>query len=328
MEPLYVIVVFAAFGGFFLAFYIHHKKRKKEKMVCLLGMECEGVIYSEFSKFLGMPVELLGMAYYTLIGISYGVFLILPNLISPSFVFLVLAVTTAALLFSAYLTFIQAVLLKQWCSWCLISAGICTVIFFSALFGSGFGFIPLLAEHHLFIAILHILGVALGLGGVTFTDIFFFKFLKDLRISDWEADILHTLSQVIWFALIIIVVTGISLYLPEMDELNQSPWFLVKLIIVAVIIVNGAFLNLFISPKLVKISFGKKHDHKEGELHLLRKAAFALGAISLTSWYSVFILGMWNPNLSFGMILTAYLSLIGLAIIISQFVEERFYNKV
>jgi uncharacterized membrane protein len=323
----HIILIFAAFGGFLLAFYIRHKKQARETMVCPLHSDCDAVIYSEYSRFLGIPVEILGLFYYGLVAVGYALFLTLPALASPLVVFSVLALTTAAFLFSLYLTFIQAFLLKQWCAWCLASAGLCAVIFATALSISEFGFVSLLDRYRGLVLAGHFLGVALGLGGATITDIFFFKFLKDFRISEWEAEVMHTLSQVIWFALALLVLSGFGLYLPETERLNQSAKFLVKMIAVAVLIVNGSFLNLLVAPKLVKISFGERHRHEAGELHHIRKLAFALGAVSLVSWYSAFILGMLRASpLEFLPLLLIYLFLLGGAIIGSQ-VMERSLSK-
>ena len=325
---LHILLIFTAFGGFLLSFYIRHKKHSHEKMICPLKSNCDTVIYSPYSKFFGVPLELLGLLYYGLIAVGYALFLIFPTLATPLVVFGVLFATTAALLFSLYLIFIQAFTLKQWCTWCLMSAGLCVIIFATALSISELGFISLLAEHHDLIVILHIFGVALGLGGATIADIFFFKFLKDLRISEWEAGILHTLSQIIWFALAILVLSGIGLYLPEAQELNQSSKFLVKMVVVFVLILNGAFLNLLIAPKLVKISFGQKHHHQTGELHHIRKLAFALGAISLVSWYSAFILGMLRfISIDFLPLLLIYVGILSGAVIASQLLERSFAKR-
>jgi hypothetical protein len=136
---------------------------------------------------------------------------------------------------------------------------------------------------------------------------------------------LHTLSQVIWFALAVLVLTGLGLYLPKAQEFNKSAKFLVKIIVVTVIIVNGAFLNLLIAPKLVKISSGQEHKHETGELRRARKVAFALGAISIVSWYSAFFLAMWRKiPLGFSSLLLIYLFIVGLAVIASQFLEKSF----
>ena len=321
----HLIVIFAAFGGFLLAFYIRHKKQSHEKMICPLDSDCDAVIYSQYSKFFGIPVEILGIFYYSLVALSYAVFLVLPELASPLVVFGVLAATTTALLFSLYLTFIQAFSLRQWCTWCLMSAGLCSTIFFAALFGTKIGFLQILEDHRGIILIFHGVGAALGLGAATITDIFFFKFLKDSRISEWEADVMHTLSQFIWFALGVLVITGLGLYLPAAGVLNETPKFLVKVIGVAVLIVNGAFLNLFISPRLIKISFGESHDHQAGELRNIRRLAFALGAVSITSWYVTFLLGTFRKiDMEFGPLILIYLGIVAAGVIISQIVEYIF----
>ncbi|MDP3731164.1 MAG: vitamin K epoxide reductase family protein [bacterium] len=319
----YYISILAALGGFFLAFYIHRKKTAHRPLVCPLKSNCDAVIHSRYSKFFGIPVELLGMFYYVLVAASYVIFLKFPELMPSVVVFGVLFMTSAAFVFSLYLTFIQAFVLKQWCTWCLMSAGLCTVIFVSVLSGSGFGPVSLLAEHKVIVMILHVFGVALGLGGATISDLFFFKFLKNFRISEEEADIMHTLSQVIWFALAIIVLSGLGLYFPKAEILNQSPKFLVKMLIVGVIIANGTLLNLLISPRLVKISFAEKHEHQSGKLHHIRRLAFSLGAVSFVSWYSAFILGMLRSvPISFWQLFGLYSLVLALAITGSQIMER------
>jgi len=320
----YTLIILLAFGGFLIANYIRQHKYRGKALVCPIGHACDPVIHSEYSRFLGIPLEFMGMGYYGLVTVAYLFFALGPGLPHITASFIILALTAAALLFSIYLTFIQAFVLRQWCTWCLISAGLCVFIFALALSGSGYGFITLLAEHHAVFLGLHLLGIAFGLGGATISDVMFFKFLKDLRISTAEKEVLATLSQVIWFGLAVLVLSGLGLYLPESVELNQSAKFLVKMIVVWVIIINGAFLNLLIAPNLVKISFGLSHAHMPGELHRIRKLSFAMGAVSLVSWYSAFVLGLLRTSpASFGVILGAYVVLILLGVAISQLVERQ-----
>lgn len=322
-----MILIFAAFAGFLLSFYIRQKKHSKERLVCPLDSDCDSVIHSDYSVFLGFPVEVLGMIYYGVVAVSYGVFLMFPSLVSSLTVFSVLVLSTAAFFFSVYLTSIQIFAIKQLCTWCLVSAGLSTAIFFTTLAGSEFGFISLLLEHHNIVLMFHLFGFAIGLGAVTVTDVLFFKFLKDFKISEFEADVLRTLSQIVWFALIVIAISGFGLYLSEAGELNQSGKFLAKMLVVAVILLNGVFLNIVVSPKLVSISFGKKHEHEEGELGRLRKLAYSSGALSLASWYYAAALGMARqPTLGFKGLIFVYLFMVGAGILISQ-VFERANSK-
>lgn len=324
----YVIIIFVAFSGLLLAAYIRHKKASKETLVCPLKSDCETVIFSDYSRFFGIPVELLGVAYYLAVAVAYGVFLAVPTEMPQLVIFGMFSLTIIAFLFSLYLTFIQAFALKQWCTWCLASAGMCTAIFALTVFASPHSPVALFDKYHELIKGLHVMAAAIGLGSATVTDVFFFRFLRDFKISEQETDVFNTLSQVIWLALAVIVVTGAGLYLPEAAHLVESSKFLMKMIVVAVIITNGLFLNLLISPKLVHISFGGPHHHESGELHSLRKLSFALGAISIASWYSAFILGMLHkPPLSFYQLLGVYLALVAVAVIGSQIMERMLAKK-
>src|SRR3989344_2005836 len=132
----YIIIIFIAFSGFLLAAYIRHKKVYKETLVCPLKANCDTVIFSDYSKFFGVPVELLGMAYYLMVAVAYGFFLSVPVDMPHFLLSGIFFATIAAFFFSLYLAYIQAFTLKQWCTWCLVSAGFCTVIFFLALLGT------------------------------------------------------------------------------------------------------------------------------------------------------------------------------------------------
>src|SRR3989338_5890441 len=109
----YIAIIFAAFSGFLIAFYIHRKKRANETLVYPLNSDCGAVIHSEYSKFLGIPVELLGTLYYGLIAASYVLVMVSSVSAPPVFTSGVLAITAAAFLFSLYLTFLQIFTIRQ-----------------------------------------------------------------------------------------------------------------------------------------------------------------------------------------------------------------------
>lgn len=327
--PFYVVVIFLAFSGFLIAFFIGHKKQSKEVMVCPLKANCDLVIHSQYSEFLGIPIERLGMVYYGIIALSYGLFLIFPSIIHSFWIFLLYVLTISAFLFSIYLTFIQAFAIKNWCTWCLISAGICTLVFFISISSSIFPFDSILLQYRDLINLANLLTMALGIGSATIADMLFLRFLKDFRISESESEILTTISHIIWLALAIIIVTELGLFIPNMEELNQAAQLLGKVVVVGIIVVNGAFMNFFISPRLVRISLREKHPHEVGELRSLRKLAFALVSISIVSWYSALIFGsLKDPSLNLGMLIIFYLlALIG-GIVIGQQIEKSFSRQM
>ncbi len=314
--------IFFAIAGFLLAGYVYIKKSKKENLVCPMDGKCDEVVNSRYSKFMGVRVELLGMLYYAMIILAYSFILFMPDVVGDVFKFFMTGITVAAFLFSAYLVFIQAFVLRMWCTWCLFSAGFSTFIFVTAVFGADFSLPALLNEYHGVVVFFHALAAAIGVGATTITDVLFFKFLKDYKISESEKSIMDTLSGVIWIALAVLVLTGVGLFIADPERFLASSKFITKVLAVSVLIINGVLLNLLISPKMLEIDFGKE-NRDNGNLDFMRRLAFALGAISISSWYVVFLLGsLRSIPLSVTAGITIYLSILVLAIVGSQIFDR------
>ncbi len=316
-------IVFALAGSS-VASYVHIKKTTNLPMVCPLKGDCDSVTRSRFSTFLGIPVETIGLAYYALVAVVYALNTILPSGLPDVVMFLTIGVTIGAFVFSLYLTFIQAFVVRSWCTWCLLSAGFSTFIFITAVFGTHIDIIVLLKNYKTLIIVLHALAGAVGLGAATVSDVFFFKFMKDYKVSQSEHEMVKTLSNVIWCALGIIIVTGIGLFVPKSDVLLMSSKFLIKMTGVGVLVLNGLVLNLLVSPRLMDITFHEGYDHKSGELHALRKLSFASGSISIVTWYMVFTLGLFPKiPVDYRTALLLYVALLCFAVAGSQFMDRR-----
>jgi uncharacterized membrane protein len=130
---LHSIIILCAFGGVSIALYIHRKKRLHEPLTCPIGHSCDPVIHSRFSRFMDMPVEILGVLYYTIVVVAYLLFLFAPSLAQTVPSLILFALSALAFLFSLYLIAVQLFILRQWCTWCIISALLCTVIFLAAM---------------------------------------------------------------------------------------------------------------------------------------------------------------------------------------------------
>lgn len=146
---LEIVIALLGFSGFLLASYIRDTKKSSTPLVCPLEGSCETVVHSKYSFFLGIPVELLGIIYYGFVTLAYFFYAFFPGIMPGIISYLILGLSTAAFLFSLYLTAVQSFLLKHWCTWCLISAGICTAII-------------ILASYHSSDQILELVKVALG----------------------------------------------------------------------------------------------------------------------------------------------------------------------
>ena len=124
-----VLILFLGFLGFMVAEHIRNHKKNNAPLVCPIGFDCHAVVHSDYSTFLGMPVETLGMIYYACISLAY-LFLALTAEIIPSLMLNFLTIISlGAFLFSSYLICVQIFILKKGCSWCIVSALISALIF-------------------------------------------------------------------------------------------------------------------------------------------------------------------------------------------------------
>ncbi|MEK7070410.1 MAG: vitamin K epoxide reductase family protein [Patescibacteria group bacterium] len=130
---IYLGIIILAIIGFFVAFRIYREKKKKTPLICPRNFKCDGVVKSRYSKLFGAPVELFGIIYYVFIAVIFTLFLFLPTVVGFAFILFIFLVTSSAFSFSIYLTYIQIFKIKEFCSWCLTSAAISTVIFFLVL---------------------------------------------------------------------------------------------------------------------------------------------------------------------------------------------------
>ncbi len=125
---LKILIVLLAFLGFCVAKKIHKSKKKGKPFVCPMNFDCHKVTTSEYSKLFGVPLEYLGMLYYAIIFIAYLIMLAAPHLMSEMFTQGIIVLSIVAFVFSFFLTYVQAVKIREWCSWCLVSALISTTI--------------------------------------------------------------------------------------------------------------------------------------------------------------------------------------------------------
>jgi len=126
----YTLIFFLlSLSGIWLCEKIHKEKKQEKVLTCYLGADCENVVRGQFSSFLGIGLEVYGGLYYSFILYSYLILYIYNFQVASLFSILVFGISVFAFIFSLSLTFIQAFIIKKWCSWCLISASLCMLIF-------------------------------------------------------------------------------------------------------------------------------------------------------------------------------------------------------
>ncbi len=125
-----------ALAGFFVALYLSlWKLGVVGNLACGTG-GCEYVQTSPYAVFFGIPVAFYGVAgYVALFAVSLaGLQPRWADRGEPTVA--LVALSGAGLAFTAYLTYLEAAVIRAWCQWCLVSAGIITAIFAVSLAGA------------------------------------------------------------------------------------------------------------------------------------------------------------------------------------------------
>ncbi len=157
--------------------------------------------------------------------------------------------------------------------------------------------------------ILHLFGIAIGAGGVFFSDLVFFKSIKDGKLSSTEFGFMELGSKMVWAGLAVLVISGALLFSLDPDKYLASSKFLAKITIVAVIIANGIFLHLKYIPKFKKAV--REGEMQIGEYIKSNPLLLVSGVVSAVSWSSAIILGAFRGiPYSYWMILDVYVGVV------------------
>ncbi len=123
---LYKLIIVLGIVGLLLSNHIFTNKKSKKKLICPLRSNCEKVVKSNYATLYGIPLEVLGMYYYGGTSLLYA--LAVGFYMPASVFFFLFWVSLSGVIFSLYLIALQAFVLKDWCVWCLGSAGISILI--------------------------------------------------------------------------------------------------------------------------------------------------------------------------------------------------------
>jgi uncharacterized membrane protein len=110
-----------ALAGAGIAAYLTWVHYHPGALVCLSGGGCETVQKSRYSELAGLPVALLGLVAYVLLGAS-AAFRGLAVAAAAA------AVAIAGLVFALWLVYVQGAILHAWCNWCLASDVVLTLL--------------------------------------------------------------------------------------------------------------------------------------------------------------------------------------------------------
>jgi uncharacterized membrane protein len=114
--------------------YLTYTRFAGTSAVCFFAHGCETVAQSPYSIVFGIPLSVIGLVLYIL---SAGLFFVLyKNMYSewlPVLEQARLFVVTLGFVFSMYFTYLQAYVINAWCTYCIISALLWTLLFVTTL---------------------------------------------------------------------------------------------------------------------------------------------------------------------------------------------------
>lgn len=129
-----IAIIILGLAGVLLCLKIYRKKRSPKPLVCMLGADCNAVLKSDYSTFFGIGLEIYGLMYYSFITLSYLSNFFYPQIQLLNLPLILFGLSSFAFLLSVVLISIQAFIIRSWCSWCLVSALISTLIFVFSIF--------------------------------------------------------------------------------------------------------------------------------------------------------------------------------------------------
>jgi uncharacterized membrane protein len=128
-----MVIAILSLIGLFVALYLWaHNAGLTGPIVCGVG-DCATVQSSEYARIGPVPVSAIGVfGYIALLGLSFAG-IQAGRRDSRGIGALLLAGAGGGVAFSAYLTYLEAAVIKAWCQYCVASAIVITLIFLATL---------------------------------------------------------------------------------------------------------------------------------------------------------------------------------------------------
>jgi uncharacterized membrane protein len=109
--------------GISIASYLIQKRRAAEQPICLIGQDCSVVLKSKYNKLFLIHNDVAGLLFY--ISAAVITALLLLDIGNPDLLIWGMGLLLAAgSLMSFVFTYLQWRVIKAWCFWCVVSAGI------------------------------------------------------------------------------------------------------------------------------------------------------------------------------------------------------------
>lgn len=170
----------------------------------------------------------------------------------------------------------------------------------------------------------HIVGVAVGAGGATMSDVLFVTSLRDNRIDHSELRLLKMASQIVVMGLVLLTITGVGFLLTGS---LTSPRFWAKMTIVSIASINGFVMHRKLFPVFERCA---KEGIAVGSADFIKHAPLLIvaGPVSAISWYAAIVLGIWRTApFTYLQFMTIYGLLLALTIAVSTIAVQLMLHR-
>ena len=131
--PFVTTFILLSILGVIDAGYLFHSHRKEKPLICPLDHPCDVVTESKWARMLGVRNETLGLLYYVVLFVGI-VWAVMAPAASPLLFKLLFFAALGGFLFSLFLVYLQIVVIKNYCFYCMISAGISFLLFLNSCY--------------------------------------------------------------------------------------------------------------------------------------------------------------------------------------------------
>ena len=130
--PFNATFIVLSLAGLINASYLTYKHYQKKPLVCPINHDCNAVVESKWGNIFGVRNEVLGVLFYAGMLLCGILFITAPSSILKLNIYILVG-AFGGLGFSIFLTLLQKFVIKDFCFYCLISAGISLLLFLNSL---------------------------------------------------------------------------------------------------------------------------------------------------------------------------------------------------
>jgi uncharacterized membrane protein len=134
----------------------------------------------------------------------------------------------------------------------------------------------------------HFLGAVVAVGAVLSTDLINSYYFLHPSKFEYELKVEKLLSLMIWVGLFVLSVTGTLMFL-SYPAAVQGSIFQLKMLAVAVLFLNGIFLNNWVEPRFEKIR--NNEDRELGNERKFELIAGVSALVSVVAWTTALLIG-------------------------------------